>query len=71
MEEVIEYQTVEHGSPCEHCTYKDESWGMWLPHVTARRGGKTSGWGVALSTLVRFQIHDAQTGAFMSKQLEK
>ena len=52
MEELIEYQTVEHCSPCEYWTYKDESWGMWLSHVTARRGGKNTAWGRALSSLV-------------------
>ena len=55
MEELIEHQTVEHGSPGEHWAYKDESWGMWLSHVTARRGGKKSGLGVALSSLARFR----------------
>ena len=54
MEELLEYQTVEHGSPYEHWAYKEDSWGMWLPHVTARRGGKTIGCGVALSSLVCF-----------------
>ena len=55
MEELIEYQTVEYGSSCEYWAYKDESWGMWLSHVTARRGGKKTGWGVALSSLVRLR----------------
>ena len=55
MEELIEYQTVEHGSPCEYWTYHDETWGMWLPHVTARRGGKTTSWGMAFSSMVRFR----------------
>ena len=59
MEELIEYQTVEHGSPCDHWTYKEDSWGMWLPHVNARRGGKKTGWGVASSSLVlcRYMMH--------------
>ena len=55
MEELIEYQTVEHGSPCEHWAYKEDSWGMWLSHVNAKRGGQQTGWGVALSSLVRFR----------------
>ena len=55
MEELIEYQTVLHGAPCEYWTYKDESWGMWLARVTARTGGKKTAWGVALSSLMRFR----------------
>ena len=55
MEELIEYQTLEKGSPCQYWTYKDESWGMWLSTVTARRGGKKSAWNVALSSLLRFR----------------
>ena len=52
--ELIDYQTVEHGSPSDYWTYKDKSWGMWLSHVTARKGGKKNAWGVALSSLLRF-----------------
>ena len=62
MEKLIEYQAMGHGSPCEHWAYKDKSWGMWLSHVTARRGGKRTDWGVALSSLVR--------GRYMMHKLE-
>ena len=31
MEELVEYQTVEHGSPCEYWTYKDARWACGCP----------------------------------------
>jgi len=67
MEELIEYQTIELGAPCEYWTYKDESWGMWLSNVTARRGGQKNCLGCCLVQSGAVQIHDAQVGACMKK----
>ena len=63
MEELIEYQTLEKGSPCQCWTYKDDSWGMWVSTVTARRGGKTYAWNVALSSLLRcrYMMHKLES----------
>ena len=55
MQELIEYQCLEAGAPCEYWTYKDESWGAWLAKVAMRRGGKTSASSLALSVINRFR----------------
>ena len=42
MQELIEYQCLEAGSPCEYWTSKDESWGARLAKVAMRRGQQES-----------------------------
>ena len=64
MQELIEYQCQQSGSPCQYWTYKDESWGAWLAAASVRRGGRKTAWGVALSSLLRFRylMHKREGG---------
>ena len=42
MQELIEYQCLEAGPPCEYRTSRDERWGARLAKVAMRRGQQTS-----------------------------
>ena len=63
MEELIEYQCVVAGAPCEYWTYKDETWGAWVSKACMRRGGKKTATNVAYSGIRRFRylMHRAET----------
>ena len=64
MQELIEYQSQQSGSPCQCWTYKDKSWGAWLAAASMRRGGGKTAWVVALSSLLRFRyiMHKEEGG---------
>ena len=51
MQELIEYQCLEAGRPCEYWASKDESWGAWLAKVAMGRGGKKVASSLALSVI--------------------
>jgi len=55
MQELIEYQSLVAGSPCEYWCYKDETWGGWLSRACMRRGGMKSATNVAYDGIQRFR----------------
>jgi hypothetical protein len=55
FQELIEYTSPEAGSPSLFWTYLDESWGGWLAHTGARRGGANRAPTTALNLLRRFR----------------
>ncbi|CAE7362648.1 unnamed protein product [Symbiodinium sp. CCMP2592] len=62
MEEMLEYQTEQHGNPRDYWTYRDESWCGYWAKASKRRGGKNTSSTNAKNFLLRFLASDALDG---------
>ena len=54
-QELIEYQCLDAGSPCEYWAHKDETWGAWVSRACMRRGDKKTVTNVSYSGIKRFR----------------
>jgi hypothetical protein len=55
LEEMVEYQSFQHGSPKHFWCYRDESWCGWWAKASKRRGGANLAASTALRLLTRFR----------------
>ena len=59
MQEMLEYQTEQHGNPRDYWTYRDESWCGYWAKAAKRRGGQNTSATNARNFLLRFLASDA------------
>ena len=55
LQEVIEFQALDQGSPRFFWTYRDESWCGWWAKASRRRGGAATAANLATRLLTRFR----------------
>jgi hypothetical protein len=60
LQELVEYQSFQHGAPRNFWCYRDESWCGWWAKASLRRGGANNAATTATRFLQRFRILDPE-----------
>ena len=60
LQELVEYQSFQHGAPRHFWCYRDESWCGWWAKASLRRGGANNAATAATRFLQRFRILDPE-----------